>query len=66
MIFLEGTSIGVVSLTNSAHGLPMAFRMKFKSNGLASLTFSGLVSVHLTSTPSASSQRISPHLSADQ
>lgn len=55
MIFLEGTSIGVVSLTNSAHGLPMAFRMKFKSNGLASLTFSGLVSVHLTSTPSASS-----------
>ena len=66
MIFLEGTSIGVVSLTNSAHGLPMAFRMKFKPNGLASLTFGGLASDYLTSTPSPSSQRLSPHPSADQ
>ena len=50
-IFLEWASIGVISLTNAAHGLPMAFRMKFKLSGLASLTFSGLASVYLTSTP---------------
>ena len=51
MIFLEGTSVGVVSLTNSGHDLPMAFRMTFKPSGLASLTFGGLALVYLTSTP---------------
>lgn len=50
-IFLECASIRVISLTNAAHGLPMAFRMKLKLSGLASLTFSGLASVYLTSTP---------------
>lgn len=66
MIFLEGTSIGVVSLTSSGHDLPMAFRMKFKPSGLASLTFGGLALVYLSSTPRPSSQRLSPHPSADQ
>ena len=66
MILLEGTSVGVVSLTNSGHDLPMAFRMTFKPSGLASLTFGGLALVYLTSIPRPSSQRLSPHPSADQ
>lgn len=66
MIFLEGTSTGVVSLTDSGHGLPMAFRMKFKPSGSASLAFGGLALVYLTGTPRPSSQRLPPHPSADQ
>lgn len=41
MILLECKSVSVIFLTNAAQGLPMALRMKFKLNGLVSLTFWG-------------------------
>lgn len=46
MIFLEGTSIGVVSLTNSAHGLPVEDEVQIQWLGILDLQWPGLGSPH--------------------